>query len=390
MYHILKYNNIAKAGLEQFDEHYQIADTVEQPDAIILRSENLHAVPVAKSVRVIARAGAGTNNIPVEKMTELGIPVLNTPGANANAVKELVLTGMFLACRNICKAWDFARQIEGNDKELSHSVEQGKKQFQGFELPNRTLGIIGLGKIGVRVANAALALGMKVKGFDPNISVENAWQLSADVTQASSIADVIKSSDFLTIHVPLNDHTRGLLNKENLSLAKDGMVLLNFARGGIIERQALVELINSEKIGVYVTDFPSTELRDLPGVISLPHLGASTREAEENCAVMAATQIKNFLEQGTIKHSVNFPAINLPCAQTPRLAIVNANVPNMVAQITNVLSNEKINIIDMINKSRDQIAFTLIDVDQKPGQQALTKLEAINGVIRVSLIEPKG
>jgi D-3-phosphoglycerate dehydrogenase / 2-oxoglutarate reductase len=388
MHHVKTLNNIAQKGLDKLDrDRYTINSDTEQPDALILRSYKMHDMEIPPSVTAIARAGAGTNNIPIEKATALGIPVFNTPGANANAVKELVLTGLLLACRNICSAWDFARNIEGDDTELTDAVEKGKKQFAGIELPGRTLGIIGLGAIGVRVANAAIALGMKVKGYDPSISVENAWQMSSDVEHSKSLNAVLKDSDFITVHVPLNQHTKGLLNADNMPLMKEGVVLLNFARGGIIDREALHNALQEKTIAHYVTDFPSNELRDLDAVISLPHLGASTVEAEENCAVMAAEQIKAFLEEGTIKYSVNFPVASLPASTHPRLAIVNHNVPNMVAQMSSVLSQEKINILDMVNTSRDDIAYTLLDTDKTPHAKTLDQLAAIDGVVRVRLIK---
>jgi D-3-phosphoglycerate dehydrogenase len=384
---ILTLNNIAKKGIDILDDqNYTVSDNIENPDAIILRSFKMHGMDLPKSLKVIARAGAGTNNIPIEKASELGIPVFNTPGANANAVKELVLTGLLLACRNICTAWDFARNIEGDDTALTDAVEKGKKQFAGIELPGRTIGIIGLGAIGVRVANAAIALGMNVLGYDPAISVENAWQMSSKVTHATTLDEVLKNSDFVSVHVPLNQHTKNLLNADNMPMMKPTSVLLNFARGGIVDREALHTMLKSKQIAGYVTDFPSNELRELPQVISLPHLGASTIEAEENCAVMAAEQVKVFLEEGSIKYSVNFPAAALPPSKNPRLAIVNHNVPNMVAQISATLSKEGINILDMVNTSRETIAYTLLDTDKAPHDETLDALRTIEGVVQVRVI----
>lgn len=387
MQHILTYNQIAEAGLKQFNQHYCVSDNNMEADAIILRSHNLHNETIADSVKVIARAGAGVNNIPLDAMTARGIPVVNTPGANANAVKELVITGMLLACRNICPAWDYTRALVGNDNEMGVLVEKGKKQFKGLELPGRTLGIIGLGNIGVRLANSALSLGMRVIGFDPAISVENAWQMSRDVHHAKNIQEVISQSDFISVHVPLNDHTQNLLNANNMPQMKPGVVILNFARGGIVDRDALKHFLDAGHIRNYVTDFPSNTLKDHPQVISLPHLGASTMEAEQNCAIMAVDQIKRFLTTGEIKHGVNFPDISLPTSTHTRLAIANANVPNMVAQITNVLSQHDINIIDMINKSKGDVAFTLIDISGDSCDQTLQAIKCIEGVLSAIVLE---
>lgn len=389
MYNILKLNNIAEVGLTQLNsQQYQVSEDCDQPDAIVLRSHKMHDMRVASSVNVIARAGAGVNNIPITKMTELGIPVLNTPGANANAVKELVLTGLLLASRHIVRAWDFANQLQPSDNdELNKTVEANKKQFAGFELPGRTLGLIGLGNIGVRVANAAIALGMNVIGYDPAISVKHAWQMSSSVEQAESMDDVIKRSDFISLHVPLNDHTRGLINAINIAAMKDGVVLLNFARDGIVDITALNQALNSSKVASYVTDFPNLALKDNPSVIALPHLGASTKEAEDNCAIMAISQIQRFLEEGTIKHSINFPDVSLPLTDNPRLSIVNRNVPNMVAQISSVLSDANINIIDLLNKSRNDIAYNLVDINAAADDNLLNALRQIDGVIKVRRIK---
>ncbi|MDF1654145.1 MAG: phosphoglycerate dehydrogenase [Coxiellaceae bacterium] len=388
MYQILKLNQIADIGLTQLDStQFHVGEEVKEPDAIVLRSYKMHDMNVPDSVNVIARAGAGVNNIPIDKMTDLGIPVLNTPGANANAVKELVLTGMFLACRHICQAWDFANQLKpDNNEQLNKTVEASKKQFAGFELPGRTLGLIGLGNIGVKVANAALALGMNVIGYDPSISVKHAWQMSSDVEQAENIDDVIKRSDFISVHVPLNDHTRGLINETNIASMKDGVVLLNFARDGIIDMDSLVTALESGKVASYVTDFPNMALKPFKQVICLPHLGASTKEAEDNCAMMAIKQIRRFLEEGTIKNSVNFPNVSLPMTEHPRISIVNRNVPNMVAQITTTLSDAEINIIDLLNKSRDDIAYNLLDLNVMPSDEVMSKLGQIEGVIKVRQI----
>lgn len=389
MFRVLKYNHIAAKGLEKFSpEHYQISEDSNQAhEAIILRSQKLHDCPIADGVEVIARAGAGTNNIPIEAMSARGIPVLNTPGANANAVKELVITGMLLACRHICQAWAFANTLEGDNEHLNQLVEKNKKRFSGIELPGRTLGLIGLGHIGIKVANTAVDLGMKVIGFDPAISVKNAWQLSSKVQQAHSLDEVIKHSDFISLHVPYNEHTHHLIDVRLLSLMKPGSTLLNFSRGGIVDNEALSQALE-KRLRCYVTDFVDANLKQYDNVISLPHLGASTIEAEENCAIMAAEQIQAFLETGTIKHSVNFPDCHMSLSKHPRLAIANQNIPNMVAQITSCLSSEGINIIDFINKSRHALAYNLLDLDQEPSAALLNKLRAITGVLRVRAIKP--
>lgn len=389
MHNILKLNNIAEVGLTQLDaSKYHVSDNCELPDAIVLRSHKMHDMKIPASVQVVARAGAGVNNIPLDKMTKLGVPVLNTPGANANAVKELVLTGMLLASRNICAAWDFANRLEAtSNEELNKTVENAKKQFAGFELPGRTLGLIGLGNIGVRVANAAIGLGMKVIGYDPAISVQHAWQMSSSVEQAQSMDEVIQRSDFISLHVPLNEHTRGLINEINIAAMKDGVVILNFARDGIVDIPNLIQALASGKIANYVTDFPNIALKNNVSVISLPHLGASTKEAEDNCAIMAIEQIKLFLEEGTIKHSVNFPDASLPLTEHTRISIVNRNVPNMVAQISSVLSDANINIVDLLNKSRGDIAYNLLDINTEPTADLLSKLLQIDGVIKVRHIK---
>ena len=387
MPNILTLNNISPAGLNEFDNHnFTVSSTIEKPDAILLRSFNLHDYIIPDSVTLIARAGAGTNNIPLNHMTERGIPVLNTPGANANAVKELVITGMLLACRNICSAWNYVNQLNAHD-DIHTLIESQKKLFAGFELPGKTLGIIGLGHIGVKVANAADALEMNVIGYDPAMTVQNAWELSASVKQAESIEAVLRHADFVSIHVPLIDATRNLINSQTLQQMRKGAILLNFARTGIVDNDALLAALKSQQLSHYVCDFPEATLLNVPNIICLPHLGASTREAEENCAVMAARQMIDFFKTGAIHHSVNFPNVKLTQSQGHRIAIVNANIPNMVAQISSVFSQDQCNIIDMINKSRHNIAYTLIDVDRAITPNLLQKLNAIDGVIRTRIIQ---
>jgi D-3-phosphoglycerate dehydrogenase len=360
-----------------------VASEISHPDAILLRSFKMHDMEIPASVKAIGRAGAGVNNIPVPKMTEKGVAVFNAPGANANAVKELVVAGMLMAARNIGQAWTFSRGLEGDDASINKSVEQGKKNYVGFELPGRTLGVVGLGAIGVKVANAARALGMKVIGYDPTITVKAAWKLSADVEQALSVDDLIAKSDFITFHVPLIDSTRHMINAERLKLMKKNSVLLNFARSGIIDDEAAVKALDEGHLYAYVCDFPSNLLKDHPRCITLPHLGASTREAEENCAIMVADQVRDYLENGNITNSVNFPEINLPRNGGQRILVVNSNVPNMVGQISTDLAEGGLNIMDMLNKSREQIAVTLIDVDKEPDQATLERIKGIDGVLSV-------
>jgi D-3-phosphoglycerate dehydrogenase len=384
MFKILTLNNISVAGLERLPrDRYEVASEIQHPDAILLRSFKMHDMEIPPTLKAVGRAGAGVNNIPVEKLSKLGIPVFNAPGANANAVKELVLAGMLLAARNICQAWDFSRNQQGDDAAINKAVEAGKKNFVGFELPGRTLGVIGLGAIGVKVCNAALALGMKVIGYDPDITVQRAWQLSSEVQQANSADDLLNRSDFVTFHVPLIDATRNMINADRLKSMKKGMVLLNFARNGIIDDQAVVEALDAGKVYAYVCDFPSNLLKNHPRVITLPHLGASTVEAEENCAVMVADQVREYLENGTVLNSVNFPEVSMPRTEGYRLAVVNANVPNMLGQISTVLAEAGHNILDMLNKSRGELAYTLVDVEAALHEPCLDRLRAINGVLSV-------
>lgn len=384
MYKILTLNNISVAGLERLPrENYEIASEIQHPDGILLRSFNMHDMEIPSSVRAVGRAGAGVNNIPVAKLSERGVPVFNAPGANANAVSELVVAGMLLACRNICQAWDFARNQAGSDEEIHKAVEAGKKQFVGFELPGRTLGVVGLGAIGVRIANAALALGMKVVGYDPDITVQRAWQLSSEVQQAVSVDDLLSRVDFVTFHVPLTDHTRGMINADRISLMKKNAVILNFARDGIVDNAAVCDALNSGHLYAYVCDFPNNRLKGHPRVVTLPHVGASTREAEDNCAVMVAEQVRDYLENGNVHNSVNFPEVVMPRVSGFRIAVVNANVPNMVGQISTTLADAGLNIIDMLNKSRGELAYTLVDVESELNPGTLERLRAIKGVLCV-------
>jgi D-3-phosphoglycerate dehydrogenase len=385
---ILTLNNISVRGLDRLPrERYEVASEIGHPDAIMVRSADMHEMEIAPSVLAVARAGAGTNNIPVAKLSKRGIPVFNAPGANANAVKELVIAGMFLAARNICQSWQYVRGLKGTDDELDAAVEKGKKKFVGYELPGRTLGVVGLGAIGVEVANAAHLLGMRVLGFDPQITVQRAWQLSSGVEQAISLDDLFARSDMLTVHVPLLDATRGLVNPNRLRLMRNGAVVLNFARAGIVDERAIIEALDSGKLSAYICDFPTAKVKDHPKVVALPHLGASTNEAEENCAVMVADTLRDFLENGNVRHSVNFPEAILPrTAGATRLAIANENVPNMVGQISTALAAANLNIADLLNKSRGGLAYTMIDIDGAVPAETLERLRGIEGVLAVRAV----
>jgi D-3-phosphoglycerate dehydrogenase len=384
MYKILTLNNISVKGLERLPrDRYEVASEIQRPHAVLVRSYNMHEIEIPESVLAIGRAGAGVNNIPVDKMSRRGVVVFNAPGANANAVKELVLTGMLLACRNIVPALGFVRGLQGDDETIHKQVEAGKKQFVGFELPGRTMGVIGLGAIGVEVANAARQLGMKVIGFDPDITVQRAWQLSAEVEKASSIEDLLARVEFVSLHVPLNEQTHHMINEERLQVMKEGVVLLNFARDGVVDDVAVCAAIESGKVYTYACDFPNNRLKDHPRVITLPHLGASTREAEENCAVMVAEQVRDYLENGNIRNSVNYPAIQLPRSRGNRLVIANANVPDMVAQISHALGRSKLNIIHLVNDSRGDYAYTMMDVEPTIPAQTIEAIGQIEGVLNV-------
>ena len=387
-YRILTLNNISARGLERLPrDRYEIASDVEKPDAILVRSADMHAIEIPDTVRAVGRAGAGVNNIPVVELSKRGIPVFNSPGANANAVKELVLAGLFLAARNICPAWSFARSQTGDDRTIDEAVEKGKNKFVGFELPGRTLGVVGLGAVGVEVANSALSLGMKVLGYDPQITVQRAWQLSSSVEQALSLDDLFARADAITVHVPLNDHTKKLVNEARLKLMKKSGIILNFARAPIVDDEAVIAALDSGRLHAYICDFPKNALKDHPKVVTLPHLGASTGEAEENCAVMVAEQVRDFLENGNIRNSVNFPEAVMPRApNATRLVIANSNVPNMVGQISTSLASARINIADLLNKSRGEYAYTLIDTDTAVSEGVLKQIRGISGVLSARIV----
>ncbi len=385
---ILTLNNISVRGLERLPrDRFEVASDIGSPDAVMLRSADMHRMAIAPTVLAVARAGAGVNNIPVPQLSKRGIPVFNAPGANANAVKELVLAGMFLAARNICAAYGYVRSLEGDDHGVEEAVEKGKKKYVGFELPGRTLGVIGLGAIGVEVANAALGLRMKVLGYDPQITVQRAWQLSSGVEQAVSLDDLFARSDLITVHVPLNDATRSLVNTARIRLMKQGGVVLNFSRAAIVDETAVLEALDAGKLHAYVCDFPTNSNRHHPRVVALPHLGASTEEAEENCAVMVADTLREYLEHGNVRNSVNFPEAVMPrIKEGQRLAIANDNVPNMVGQISTCLASARLNIADLLNKSRGELAYTLIDIDAPVPAEVFAKLRAIEGVLSARLI----
>jgi D-3-phosphoglycerate dehydrogenase len=385
MFKVLTLNNISVTGLDRLPrDNYEIASEIQHPDAVLVRSFKMHDWPVPETLQAIGRAGAGVNNIPVEQMTKRGIPVFNAPGANSNAVQELVLTGMLLSARNICQAWEFARTLEGSDAKISKQVEAGKKDFVGFELPGKTLGVVGLGAIGIKIANTAISLGMRVIGFDPKITVQGAWQLSHQVEQANSIDDLLSQCDFVTFHVPLVDATRNMINAERLTNMRNNVTILNFSRAGIVNDEAVVEAIDKGKVHAYICDFPSNLLKQHPKVVTLPHLGASTAEAEDNCAVMVADQIKDYLENGNIRNAVNFPTIKM--AKIPgqyRLTIAHENIPNIIGPITNAIAKADINIIDMLNKSLNEAAYTLIDTEAALPESIIEKIKAIEGVLNV-------
>ncbi len=383
MFNVKTINNISEKGLSRLpEETYSVSPEMENPDAIILRSQKLHDMEIPSNLKVVGRAGAGTNNVPVERLGEEGIVVFNAPGANANAVKELVICGMLLACRNICQAWQYAENVEGSDEEQNKAVEAGKKKYVGYELPGRTLGVVGLGAIGVEIANAAVALGMRVVGFDPTITVKSAWKMSSVVEEMASIEELLKEADFVTFHVPLIDATLNLLNEERVAGMKDGAVILNFARNGVVNDDAALAGIESGKINAYVCDFPAQKLKNNERVITLPHLGASTVEAEENCAMMIADQIKDFLENGNIKNSVNFPAVKLPRGGKSRVAITHKNMPDMIARISTAVGDHGFNIHHMRNESKADLAYTLMDIECEIGDDLIQRFAAIEGVLK--------
>ena len=388
-YKIKTLNAISSAIYTHLDDKYKVADDVANPQGVLVRSASMHDAPIDDSVLCIARAGAGYNNIPVDLCSAKGICVFNTPGANANAVAEMVLAGMLLSCRNIVGGIEWTRTLKGQGAAVEKAVEKGKKAFVGPELRGKTLGVIGLGAIGVLVANAAIALGMNVVGYDPMISVEHAWGLSRQVKRENSLDELFSACDFITLHVPLNDKTRAMVGTRTLSICRKGVRIMNFARGGLVDDAALVDALGDGRVTCYVTDFPSDALIGLEGVIAIPHLGASTPESEENCAVMAAAQTRDFLESGIIRNSVNLPAIDVAPVSKPRLLCIHENVPNVLGSITSAVAGFGLNISDLVNRSRGAMAVSVLDIDEIPtrAQEALCdKVSEIPGMKRVRLL----
>jgi len=383
-YEILVLNQISPAGLKRFPaETYAVAKDAASPDAILVRSADLHGADIAASVKAIGRAGAGTNNIPVPAMTKRGVPVFNAPGANANAVKELVLAGMLMAARNLVPAIQFVRALGGDDAAVAQRIEDEKKRFAGAELPGHTLGVVGLGKIGSLVADAAIRLGMSVLGYDPDITVDAAWSLPSLVKKAHSLDEVVRGSHFITLHVPLTGATRGLVNARTLAHARAGAILLNFSREGIVDEAAVLEALNAHRLKAYVTDFPTAALAGHPDVLGLPHLGASTREAEDNSAVMVVDQLRDCLEHGNIRNAVNFPDVVMQREAPYRVAIANANVPNMLGQISTAMARAGLNIHNMMNKSKGEMAYTLVDVDSRVPAEVIETIRRVDGVLAI-------
>ncbi|MDX1509322.1 MAG: phosphoglycerate dehydrogenase [Woeseiaceae bacterium] len=389
MFKVLTLNNIAVEGLRRLPrDKYEVASEIAHPDAILLRSYDMHSMDIPDTVAAIGRAGAGTNNIPVEAMSTRGVPVFNAPGANANAVKELAIAGLLIGARNICDAREYVRGLKETGAALNKAIEAGKKQFVGSELPGKTLGVIGLGAIGVHVANAAHDLGMKVIGFDPKMTVRNAWQLSSGVQHAETLDELFQNADAVTCHVPLIDATKGMVNRDRLALMNDGATLVNFARGGVADNEAVIAALDTGKLRAYITDFPTPELIAHPKVVALPHLGASTAEAEENCAIMVAENVRDFLENGNIRFSVNFPECRLPRMNAHRITIANANVPNMVGQISTCLADAGLNIEDLLNKSIGELAYTIVDVNGPVSEETMSRIRAIDGVLTLRNLGP--
>ena len=386
MLKIQTYNNISVKGLEQFSRtHYEVASEMGHADAILLRSHKLATAEITNTVKAIARAGAGVNNIPVDFCSEQGIPVFNTPGANANAVKELVLTALLLASRGIVKGINFVNtQDHISDKSaFNQMLEKEKKRFSGQEIQGKVLGVVGLGAIGSKVADMALKLDMQVLGYDPAISVDAAWRLSSQVKKVDNLQSLLSACDYITLHLPAIDATRHTINKDALSSIKPGAKLLNFAREEVVDSEAIIEALDANRLGMYITDFPSPKLIGREDVLLMPHIGASTAEAEENCAVMAANQLQDFLENGNIKNSVNFPALYLERSAGYRIGFANMNVPKVLSSVLNIFADNNINVIDMLNKSRNNIAYNLIDLDKQATDKLIQEIDKVEGVIRV-------
>ena len=386
MYRILTLNKISQKGLQNFPDSYVCSGEEAAPDAVLVRSASMHDMELPESLKAIARAGAGVNNIPVDRCSENGIVVFNTPGANANAVKELVLCAMLLSSRKIPAAIDWVKTLKGTGAEMSKAVEKGKSAFAGPELKGKALGVVGLGAIGVLVANAAKALGMTVYGYDPFLSVDAAWALSRGVHHSATLDEIYANCDYITLHVPLTPDTKEMVNKDSIAAMKDNVRIMNFARGDLVNTADVVDALSSGKIAAYATDFGSEELLDVPGVLVLPHLGASTPESEENCAVMAVDEIRDFLENGNITHSVNLPDVNVPRTGRARITIIHKNVPNVISKITSTVAEENINIDNMVNKSRGEYAYTMLDTDADVSAEAIEAISAVEEIVRVRVI----
>jgi len=386
MYNILTLNKISANGIKNFSNEYKISDSVANPDAILVRSASMHDMDIPKETLAIARAGAGVNNIPIDKCSEKGIVVFNTPGANANAVKELVLCGLFLASRKIVPSIDWVKATLRGDADFSKSVEKGKSAFAGPEIKGKKLGVVGLGAIGVLVANAAHSLGMEVYGYDPFLSVDAAWNLSRSVKHVTSLDEIFASCDYITLHVPLNDDTRGIINTINIAKMKDSVRILNFARGELVDTNDIIFALSDGKVAAYVTDFGNEALLDADGAIVIPHLGASTPESEDNCAVMAVEQVSDYLENGNIVNSVNFPKVSVPRSAKTRVTIIHKNLPNVISRIASAVAEQGINIDNMVNKSKGEYAYTMLDTDTDINDDAVNAITALDEVIRIRVI----
>ncbi len=387
MFDVLTLNKIAPQGLEKFNsEKYQVTDSCENPDGIILRSFSMHDMELPENLKAVARAGAGVNNIPIDACTEKGIVVFNTPGANANAVKELVIASLFLASRNITGGIEWAKTLIGKGAEVPKLVEKGKGQFVGPEIKGKTLGVIGLGAIGVMVANAAHNLGMEVIGYDPYLTIDSAWHLSRSIRKAKDMNEIFANSDYITLHVPLNDSTNGMINSDSLKIMKDGVRILNFSRGGLVNSAHLATAIEEKKVACYVTDFPDETVLSMENVIAIPHLGASTPESEENCAEMAAQELVEFLENGNIVNSVNFPNCSADREGDVRVTILHKNIPTMLSQFSSIFAEKHLNIQNMINKNKKENAYTIMDIEGVVGEEVEEKLVAIEGVLKVRIL----
>ena len=387
MYNILTLNKISETGLCRFSDKYNYSANTEAPDAILVRSASMHDMVLNENTIAIARAGAGVNNIPVDKCSEDGVVVFNTPGANANAVKELVIAGLLLASRKVIPAIEWAKTLKGNGDTVPKDVEKGKSAFAGPEILGKTLGVVGLGAIGILVANTAAALGMKVIGYDPYLSVKQSINLNHHVKFTDDLNEIITNSDYISLHVPLNDGTRGLVNKDTITQMKDAVRILNFARGELVDTNDILEALQNGKVAAYVTDFPNDAIIGAPGVIAIPHLGASTPESEDNCAIMAVDQVADFLENGNIVNSVNFPAISLPASDKHRLTIAHKNISGIVSKITSAFANEDVNIDNMVNKSKGEYAYTIVETDTEPSPEAIEALKKISGIIRIRVLK---